>query len=1543
MSDIPSANRQLTRVFEYIRELAAIRQPVRRTLTGYSPKPEFLDEWPAHPLVHVQRGESLDGDGDQEAGGTKADPLIRVGRPELTRCPPPPKVLRDWLLNGWDDPTRKARVVRSINRPGLFGDTTTILFSDDEERVASWDRWRTLREAWVVAEQPAVLTRRLYERVHEVWTLMRREGDRFELVVADGMLHCPIREGTGSEAGVKHPVLFQRIRVDFEPSVPEFRLWPEGDHAELHRPLLSLVPGLDSKTMAILAEELETEGVVPLGGQRTAGFLKRLVQGLFVRGEFSETKGDERVSPTVWRDPVIFARPRTAGLHTIIASIIEDLGGDSPDIPKVLVQIAGGDADPSLPPNQSPPTPTAADGHGVASTPQRGDILFSKPANQEQLQIAKRLRTTDSVLVQGPPGTGKTHTIANLIGHFLEEGKSVLVTAHTSKALRVLRDQVDEKLQPLCLSVLEGDAESREQLKLAVQEIVGRLASSNAEDLRGQAGNLRARHHQLRRREDDLRERMRAARYSEIEEIVIGGAGIRPTDAARQVRDDEDEHGWLPGPIEHGVLCSLSDSEVRELYASNESVPAPDERELTNAQPSLAELIDPTSFRRSTGERDDALCNTGKHRSEFWDDRAASDVSADRLAELLQEFDGVKSMLADGEQWLREVLFAGWTGGGQRKMWDDLAGDADRVVDDAAGTVSMIAERDAKLPPSEPAEEVESTLAEIVQHLQGGGQLGFLKTLMKPSWRKVIAESRTYGREPRDLEDFTTLLAAAGLQRKRTRFIAHWNRVMNMNGVKGPLIDDPHTRPELVANSWVPEIRKRLEWREQSWDPFRAGLADVGFNWDALLHCYPSRGRPHGELDRVQDAIDTALGELIEGRGAQVRCSELDAKSDEQRSHLLGFTESKAARALERALAEWNPDAYEEAHFELARVEGLRSDFDRRRALLDKLAATAPEWASAITRRKAPHHDGDAPASDPGGAWRWLQLRQELDRRAKDSINGLVEEIGERQRETRRLAREIIDHGAWAAQCDRVGLEEQRALVGFVKTVDKMGKGFGKKVPALKARARELLESARSAVPVWIMPLNRVYESFDPRSTKFDVVIIDEASQSDVTALAALYLGRRHIIVGDNEQVTPDAIGMRVEDVDRLIDAHLDGIPNNHLYDGQTSIYDLAETSFVGGVVRLREHFRCAPEIIQFSNTLSYNNTIRPLREPSSTGVHPAIVSERVHGIRVDGRNDAEAATIASLMSACLRDPAYLTNERGEPTSFGVITLLGNEQASVISEKLWEYLGSHAPDAFTKHRLLCGTAAQFQGDERDVIFLSMVDGPPEEGRHWLREDGPAKRYKKRYNVAVSRARNQLWVVHSLDPESHLKEGDLRRRLIQHARDPHALMRAIEEQGARTESELERRVLHRLQDAGYRVRTQWPVGGYRIDLVVEGLEARLAVECDGDRWHPPEKLSEDMQRQADLERLGWRFARIRGSVFFRDPEGAMAPVMAKLERMGIVPLGEEPQEADGETHLLERIRREAEAIRRDQEDETGDERDQGTLFEAEADADRGEPG
>ena len=416
-----------------------------------------------------------------------------------------------------------------------------------------------------------------------------------------------------------------------------------------------------------------------------------------------------------------------------------------------------------------------------------------------------------------------------------------------------------------------------------------------------------------------------------------------------------------------------------------------------------------------------------------------------------------------------------------------------------------------------------------------------------------------------------------------------------------------------------------------------------------------------------------------------------------------------------------------------------------------------------------------------------------------------------------------------------------------------------------------------------------------------------------MTALAALYFGREHVVVGDKEQVTPDAVGQRLDHVQRLISTDLQGIPNSHLYDGQTSIYDLAETAF-GGVVALREHFRCVPEIIQFSNHLSYNQTIRPLREPLSAAVRPALVAHRVNGFR-DGANtnSVEAEEIASLVIACLQDPDYAQNRFGRPMSFGVISLLGIDQALLIEQHLRRRL---PPDVFARHRLLCGNAAQFQGDERDVIFLSIVDGPPNDGQLPYRDAGPKDVFKKRYNVAVSRARDQLWVVYSIDPNAHLKSGDLRRRLIEHACDPQALLRAIEQGGARTDSPFEKMVLQRLIDAGYRVQPQWPVGAYRIDLVAEGRTRRLAVECDGERWHTPEQLHRDLERQAMLERLGWVFVRIRGSIFFRDPDTAMVPVFSKLNDLGIEPLGVGGSQTrpDDSAPLVERIRRQAQMLR-----------------------------
>jgi very-short-patch-repair endonuclease len=1493
------AQNRLTQVFKFLKELNELRNPVPRDMSGYA-EVFRLETWPLHPLIRVRRGDPVEED-DELSSAAELEPLIRIKRAPLTPCPNPPDSLDGWLKPGWQSVEAEAEVLAARNFPDKEKGTVTVAFEDNAARVLARDRWAVARSEWVAAELPAIEARQIFERIHALWTKMQREGDRVELVLAEGMLNV-------ADCFICHPVLLQRVNLEFDPSGPEFCFHTGTEKPELYRALLRLVPSIEGRMVAQFDREMDAGAIEPLGGESTTGFLRRVVQGLFTDGEFSDdgARSPATGHPVIWRDAVILLRPRSAGLNTTLDFIVEDLEGGKAELPDGLVRIIGVEAG-VTPPMQ---TSSALDKPQTPQGPEP-DILFSKPSNAEQYAIAARLIKSKAVLVQGPPGTGKTHTIANLLGHLLMQGKTVLVTAHTTKALRVLRGLVDEALQPLCLSVLEGDAASQAQLSRSAQDIAARLSRSDAPTMRREAAFLREKRGKLRVFADSLRRQLRDARFSEVEEVVLGGEGLPPIEVAKRIKEGAETDGWIPAPLAEGFSCPLEDAEIRELYASNGILAPDDEIQLGCPQPVLSRLVAPSDFRLLANEQAGANSRAQAHRPELWGDAAGRALTSSHLRQLHQSVHDATKVLGEESTWLKEVLFAGWIGGDLRKSWEDLLATIGRLAVTAGAAHRLIVAHGPELPEDYITSDVAATLSEIISHLEGGGVLGLRTKVSRRGWHQLLDVCRVDGRPPRTLDELRALRARVQLAEDRKKFAAWWRRAVESLG--GPAVEDLGASPERTANGYAEEITKRLEWRSAVWEPLIGALRVAGFRWDTWLAAHPPGSGDHGELARVQRAGSSGLAEIVEAQAALIRQGELSSALQQQRTYLAGFPQSDVASVLLHTQDDWDAPGYDEACRELARLEGLHKSYEIRVSFLGRLKRLASAWAHAIGQRQRPH-DASEPPGDPTSAWRWRQWSQELEKRAAVSMTGLQEQLDKAQEELRRLAAQIIEQDTWAAQRERTGLHVQQALMGFVQTIRKIGAGKGKRVPELLRQARQLLASARHGVPVWIMPLGRVYESFDPRETKFDVVIIDEASQSDVTALAALYLGREHVVVGDKEQVTPDAVGQRVEDVQRLIATDLEGIPNSHLYDGQTSIYDLAETAF-GGVVALREHFRCVPEIIQFCNHLSYNLTILPLREPSSAKVYPALVAHRVNGFRDSAgkTNQIEAEAIASLLISCLNDPAYALNDLGQPMTFGVISLLGDEQALLIEEFLRRRI---PPERFVKHRLLCGNAAQFQGDERDVVFLSMVDGPPEDGQLVYRGAGPKDLYKKRYNVAVSRARNQLWVLHSLDPLAHLKPGDLRRRLIEHARDPQALLRATDGFGMRTESPFEKLVLQRLLAAGYRVKTQWPVGAYRIDLVVEGSGKPLGVECDGEKWHTPEQLQRDLEREAILQRLGWIFVRIRGSVFFRDPDAAMGPVFAKLDQLGIEPLGMVDPEAHNVTTdgRVEKLRTQAEILR-----------------------------
>ena len=485
------------------------------------------------------------------------------------------------------------------------------------------------------------------------------------------------------------------------------------------------------------------------------------------------------------------------------------------------------------------------------------------------------------------------------------------------------------------------------------------------------------------------------------------------------------------------------------------------------------------------------------------------------------------------------------------------------------------------------------------------------------------------------------------------------------------------------------------------------------------------------------------------------------------------------------------------------------------------------------------------------------------------------------------------------------------ALQGWVIAVRKIGKGTGKNAPVYRARAREQMAKCQTAVPAWIMPINKALETLNPRKNQFDIVIIDEASQADISSLAILYMCKKLIIVGDDKQVSPMAVGVNVDQVKNLQQMYLDGkIPNSFVFDPKTSIYDVAKTVFQP--LMLREHFRCVPEIIGFSNWLSYDFKIKPLRDDSNSVLLPAVVNYRVkNGHRTGKSNRNEAKAVVALMQACIEQPEY----KGK--AFGVISLLGDEQVKLLQAEIDRNIDAKI---CVERRILCGNSSNFQGDERDVIFLSVVDCANGEGPVSKQGSGIEDATKKRYNVAASRAKDQLWVVDSLDPDTDLKPGDIRKSLIQYSIDPSFVNSQMEQIEQLAESPFEESVAKDLVARGYHLVQQWKVGTYRLDLVAVCGKKTVAIECDGERWHSGEaKIREDMERQTILERLGWRFIRIRGSEFYRDPEQTMQRVVEELTAFEI-----KPEETQGvlpktrNTELLQRVKTRAHAILEEQE-------------------------
>lgn len=1090
--------------------------------------------------------------------------------------------------------------------------------------------------------------------------------------------------------------------------------------------------------------------------------------------------------------------------------------------------------------------------------------FFPLPFNEEQARIIDRLETEPVVTVTGPPGTGKTHSIANIVSHYMATGRRVLVTARTAEAIAAVRDKLPDELASLVIASVGSDRDGSRQLERAIERLSADVASLDVDGVLAERDRLEA-----AIVADDAGIRECDARLSEIalanlSPLIWQGHPCTAMELTGLLGACAAEYGWLsdrptaepPVTLERTV-DELRDSLARlgdDLAYLDARLPTVDEL------PSAPQLID--AHERERAHRHRPVEDFGEQPPM---DRSVAD--ADALATTLEALlDQVGDKVAGQQLWVRTLL--------ARATDARLSGDPEPAAFRVATEAAALSGDAGRVDVTFEAAGVERTeFAEAVERgTRGEAPLPFGASIFKSALAKAVGTVRVDGEPPISSAQWRSVADHIRLEAQRPRLAERWEPLAH----EGELPALPRDAPGLAET--VRDAARRVPRIAEAADKI-AGQAD------ALESLFP-----YGlDVRRCLGALD--LAPLLAALKANRRDTWRTPAAIDRLTAIGEHDGQTLLAAIATLAADLGGDDIDGGDIvsrrnalvaEIGRVSALGPDLEATGRALGLVAdAGSPGWAEAL--RSDPARASDLLPADWPIAWEWARLRGRLDE-IVDMGNG--DDWRERRTELKRRRERNLE--TLIRQRTLLGLKRRMtpnvltALTTFTMAATKLGKGTGASAGKWRAVMRKAAVEAAPAAPVWVMPEYKIPEQLAPILGDFDLVILDEASQSDITSIGSLARGKKQLIVGDEKQVSPTSVGVSANKVSLLVATHLKDLPHRDSIDENTSIFDIARQMYPRSHLMLREHFRCVEPIIGFSARF-YDGRLVPLRVPkASERFDPPLVDIHVEGATRAGKTNVdEARVIVDEIAAIVADPVHRERD------IAVISLIGAEQAELIERRLMEdaRVGTSMID---RHRILCGDSRTMQGQERNIVFLSMVATP---GNAVVQSNAATQ---QRFNVALSRARDRMVLVRSVGPND-LRLGDLKLDVIEHFANSMPEGRRTDGTDilARCDSNFEREVCQRLLDANYRVRAQVSAGPFRIDLVVEGGDdRRLAIELDGDHWHGPDRWEQDMARQAALERAGWTFWRVFGSQWQAEKEYRWESLVATLDALGIEPIGVE---------------------------------------------------
>lgn len=1087
-------------------------------------------------------------------------------------------------------------------------------------------------------------------------------------------------------------------------------------------------------------------------------------------------------------------------------------------------------------------------------------IYFPNKYNDEQIAIIKKARYHNKVLVQGPPGTGKSHTIANLICHLLANGKKLLITAQTKRALEVLKNKLPEEFKPLTVNLLSGDSSSIQDLEASINTINDKLANEDIDSLRTQIEELDVRISTLKTKKTTdtselLKIKEKGSRSIEINRLFKGTL----TEIAENLELTKEEYKWYKDEF-----VNLADQEIIDqvnlYYNQFQHYKVKDKKNYSYLPIEVQYLFTPEKL--EVFSQAVQKVEHYKKSNEFRSKIKCSDL--ERLEPLLVSLKVVYERIGVNQHTFKNKIINDVINN-RKQAWHKKIDQSKEILLNLEKFNLKEIDRniDIKYNVDKSLIVLKNDAKALYEYLNAGNSLSGIGFNLRKAFLPKRIKEKLYFIE-------SVLVNGSPCDTKE-----EIKRVIDDIEIKQDLSELDHL--------WGVNDDERRTFHND-FNYFQKLCKDASSLFEDMTLAEREINAIKSISDiRILDIDVNHLDKLIEDVAYNKILSELSDLENIRDQIILYLSNVKMhpiASEIKKAIEALDVISYPSLITKLEKITDDIVNFQSFNLLGKELATCFPLLISDIQK------DLITPSQicQLEDAILFKSAQNEIRKLlSKDYESELIARLKSYDSKEEKLIAEVAAKRSWIYVLENLKKNRfiRQHLEAWVLAVKKIGKtGKGKRALKFRKVAQDHMDYCKTSVPCWIMPLYKVTETIKPEKEIYDYVIIDEASQLGPDAIFLLYISKNIIIVGDDKQTSPEYVGVDANTMTPYINKHLQGIPFKDHYGTEFSFFDHAKI-FCEGITVLREHFRCMPEIIEFSNKLFYapdGKGLYPLKQYSENRLEPLMHVYCQNGV-VEGsgqaiRNKNEAIALVNKISEIVKDPRYKNK------SIGVISLQGTSQGTLIENLLIKEIGE---SEYNKRKIICGNSASFQGDERDLIFLSLVTAQNHNRSALTKPED-----ERRFNVAVSRAIEQIWLFHSILPQDLSNTGDLRYKLLDHFLNHKPAIIPLSTQIKREVgnhpvpfgSWFEVDVFNDIISRGYSVKPQFEVarGKYFIDLVTflpDG--SKIAIECDGDRWHGPDRYQDDMMRQKVLERCGWQFFRVRGGEYYLDRVKALEPL------------------------------------------------------------------